>query len=203
MSIVAVAFLLTIPVPPAADDKPARKPVYTFLGTIKGEIDKVSDGGRKIEVKYKELVATTKTATNTLPRSSGGKMRLPPPKELVMKEKSQELELRVIDETVIRLIDGAGQSEQKSSPRKAGSAKNKKDAGKDEDTREEEKQDDPPAKKSPGKSTARKTEPQYPGKAGDVSSLMKGQIVVVNVYREDLPGYSRLVAHTIYILGEK
>lgn len=195
MQLMALAILIVLPV--SSDDKPARKGVFTFLGTIKGEIDKVSEGGRRIEVKYRELVATTRTATNTLPRSSGGKMRVPAPKELVLKEKNQELDLRLLDETVIRLIDAA-QSEQKAPPKKS-SSKNKKD----DDAKDDEKQDDPPAKKSPGKTGNKKTEPQYPGKPGDYSSLVKGQVVLVTVYREDLSGYSRLVAHTIYILGEK
>jgi hypothetical protein len=194
MRSVTIAILLTSASMTWADDVPARKGVFTFLGTIKGEIDKVSEGGRRIEVKYKELVATTRTATNVLPRSSGGKMRMPAPKELVLKEKNQELDLRLLDESVIRLIDVASQAP----PRKSSSTKSKKD----DSSKEEEKQDDS-ARKPAGKSKSKKAEPQYPGKPGNFSSLAKGQIVLVDVYREDFPGYSRLVAHTIYILGEK
>lgn len=189
------------------DDNPSnqqRKAAYTFLGTIKGEVDKVSEGGRKIEVKYKELVATTRSVGSSLPRTSSAKLRPPTPKELVLKEKNQELELRVLNETIIRLVDAAAQEESKSPPRKSSSSKaSKKEMDKDDDSRQDQKQDDPPAKKNSSKTPRKPAEQQLPGKPGDVTSLAKGQIVIVSVSREDLPGYSRLVASTIYILGEK
>jgi hypothetical protein len=57
--------------------------------------------------------------------------------------------------------------------------------------------------KTTSKSSKKTTEPPLPGKAGDPGSLVKGQVVIVTIYREDLPGFSRFVASTIYILGEK
>jgi hypothetical protein len=181
---------LLIVLAPAPDDPKQPTSKITYLGTIKGEIDKVSDAGRKIEVKYKELVSTSRTIT--MPRGTGGKFRGTPPKELVMKEKNQELQLRLHDETIIRILDEA--SEPKSNSKK----KSKGEEGK----KDEEADDDKSSKKNSSKSK-KTTEPQHPGKPGTPESLVKGQIVLVSIAREDLPGYSRLIATTIYIMGEK
>lgn len=172
----------------------------TYLGTIKGEISKVSDGGRKIEVKYKELVTTTKSMTGTMTRGTSGKYRPPTPKELVLKEKNQELELRLLDESVVRLLDSA------TPPSESKSGSKKRSKGDDESDSDKKDDDDNSKanKKSGTKSSGKKpAEPKHPGKAGTPESLAKGQIIIVGVAREDMPNYSRLIATTIYVLGEK
>ena len=191
------------------DSKP--KGTLTLLGTIKGEVDKVSDGGHKIEVKYKEMV-TAPSRSSTTRGSSSGKFRPPVPKEFTLKEKNQEIEVRVLDNAVVRILDGsettppAKGTDKKKSDKATDKKDDKSDAGDDED-KTKSKQSDTAADKSKDKTTAKSskktTEPPLPGKPSDPGSLVKGQVIIVTVLREDLPGFSRLVASTIYILGEK
>jgi len=180
----------------AQDGKNTPRQVI-FLGTIKGEITKVSEGGRKIEVKYKELVASAKSSTGTSIRGTSGKFRPPAQKELVFKEKNQELELRLQDESVVRLLDGTNPpAEKKSSTGKSSKSEDASDS--------EKQQDDKSDKKSSTKKTTKKSqETQHPGKPATPASLAKGQIIIVSVAREDMPGFSRLIATTVYVLGEK
>ncbi|HQR05809.1 MAG TPA: hypothetical protein PLN21_03250 [Gemmatales bacterium] len=182
------------------DSKP--KGTLTLLGTIKGEIDKVSDGGRKLEVKYKEMVTTTtRSSSSTTTRgSTSGKYRPPVPKEFTQKEKNQEIEVRLLDNTVIRILETS-----ETPPPSKGTDKKKSDKGTDKNENKGDADDEheKTKNKTPTKSAKKSSEPSLPGKPGDLSSLLKGQIIIITVYREDLPGFSRLVANTIYILGEK
>ncbi len=191
--------LLIIGSEPAQEGKTSPRQI-TYLGTIKGEISKVSEGGRKIEVKYKELVTTSKSMTGTTTRGTSGKYRPPTPKELVFKEKSQELELRLLEDSVVRLLDS---STPPSEPKSASKKRSKTDDGSESDKQNDE-DNSKASKKSGTKSSAKKSaEPKPPGKAGSPESLAKGQIIIVGVAREDMPNYSRLIATTIYVLGEK
>ncbi|HMO35669.1 MAG TPA: hypothetical protein PKA06_06475 [Gemmatales bacterium] len=172
-----------------------------YLGVIKGEISKVSDGGKKFSVKYKELITTSRTITG-IPRRSSSKLRTPPPKELVLKEKNETLELRLHEEAVIRILDSNALDSKSDSKRKTKSTSDDEDADThdDEDSATQQKNQN----KSVNKSGSKKTSSlQLPGKAGTAESLAKGQIALVSVAREDLPGYSRLIATAVYILGEK
>lgn len=178
----------------------------TYLGTIKGEVSKVSDGGRKVEVKYKELVTTSVRSNSSSARGGvSGKYRPAVPKELALKEKSQELELRLLDTSIVRLLASADQLEDKTtSKKKASPGSGKKNMEGDSGDKKEEETDESKLSKKPAtKSTKKPTEPSLPGKPGDPGSIVKGQIVIVEVAREDLPGFSRLIASTVYILGEK
>jgi hypothetical protein len=196
--LLALSLVFTGAVTPQDGKQTPRQ--ITFLGTIKGEISKVSDGGRKIEVKYKELVTTTKSMTGTMTRGTSGKYRPPNQKELVFKEKNKELELRLLEDSVVRLLDSADlPSESKSSSKK-------RSKGDDESDSDKKGDDDngKSSKKSGTKSSGKKpAEPQLPGKPGTPESLAKGQIIIVGVAREDMPNFSRLIATTIYVLGEK
>jgi hypothetical protein len=183
------------------DSKP--KGTLTLLGTIKGEIDKVSDGGRKLEVKYKEMVtSTTRSSSSTTTKgSTSGKFRLPVPKEFVQKEKNQEIEVRLLENAVIRILE----TSETPPPSKGTDKKKKSDKGSDknEDKGDAGDEKDKTKDKTPTKPAKKSSEPPLPGKPGDLSSLSKGQFIIITVFREDLPGFSRLVANTIYILGEK
>lgn len=182
------------------DSKP--KGTLTLLGTIKGEIDKVSDGGRKLEVKYKEMVpsAIRSSPPTTSKGSTSGKYRPPVPKEFVLKEKNQEIEVRLLDNAVIRILET---SETPPPAKETDKKKSDKDADKNDEKNEAGKEKEKTKEKTPTKSSRKASEPPLPGKPGDLSSLFKGQYIIITVYREDLPGFSRLVANTIYILGEK
>jgi hypothetical protein len=183
------------------DIKP--KGTLTLLGTIKGEIDKVSDGGRKLEVKYKEMVSssTRSSSSTTTKGSTSAKYRPPVPKEFAQKEKNQEIEVRLLDNAVIRILE----TSEAPAPSKGTDKKKKsdKEADKNEDKNDTDDEKDKAKSKTPTKPSKKSGEPALPGKPGDLSSLLKGQIIIITVYREDLPGFSRLVASTIYILGEK
>jgi len=178
------------------------KGVFTLLGTIKGEVDKVSEGGRKLEVKYKELVTSTTSSSSSSKTKGGvaGKFRPSIPKEFIQKEKNQEIEVRVLDNAVIRILNNseATPPSKSSDKKKSGKTTGKKDDNTESDDDQNKTKDKTPAK--PGRKS---TEPSLPGKAGDPGSLKKGQIILITIYREDLPGFSRLVTNTIYILGEK
>lgn len=173
--------------------------VFTQLGTIKGEIDKVIEGGRRLEVKYKELVTTASSSSSSSKTKGGvaGKFRPPAPKEFTQKEKNQEIEVRVLDDAVIRILNTSDAA----APSKSSDSKKRilKTSGKTNSEDEQGNGKD----KSPTKPSKQSVEPPLPGKAGDPGSLKKGQIILITVYREDLPGFSRLVTNTIYILGEK
>lgn len=183
------------------------KGTLTLLGTIKGEIDKVSDGGRRLEVKYKEMVtATTRSSTSTTTRGSvSGKFRPPVPKEFTQKEKNKEIEVRLLEDPVIRILETSQAPAPSKGSDKTKKKSNKEEMEKDKKADQEEDSDDKTKvpEKAPGKPSKKTSEPPLPGKPGDLSSLMKGQFIIITVYREDLPGFSRLVANTIYILGEK
>ena len=194
------------------DSKP--KGTLTLLGTIKGEVDKVSDAGHKIEVKYKETVASTSrsSSSSTTRGSSSAKFRPPIPKEFTLKEKSQEVELRLLDNAVIRILDvnetapPAKGTDKKKSDKTADKKEDQSDTGDDNDKTKSNKADSTAEKvknKSGSNSSKKTTESPLPGKPGKPGSLMKGQVIIVTILREDLPGFSRLVASTIYILGEK
>lgn len=188
----------------AQDGKESKTPrALTLLGTIKGEVSKVSEGGRKIEVKYKELVTSTRSSGSTTVRGgASSKYRPPASKELVLKEKNQELELRLLDNSIVRLLDGAkASSDSKSNSKKKTSTKS---STKKETRDDDEKKDaDTTDSKPPTKNSKKPSEPALPGKAGQTTDIAKGQIVIVSVAREDLPGFSRLIATSVYILGEK
>ncbi|HMP17910.1 MAG TPA: hypothetical protein PKD72_12860, partial [Gemmatales bacterium] len=145
----------------------------------------------------------TTSSTNTgIPRRSSSKLRTPPPKELVLKEKNETLELRLHEEAVIRILDSNALDSKSDSKRKSKSTSDDEDADThdDEDSATQQKNQN----KSVNKSGSKKTSSvQLPGKAGTAESLAKGQIALVSVAREDLPGYSRLIATAVYILGEK
>lgn len=187
------------------DTKP--KGTLTLLGTIKGEIDKVSDGGRRLEVKYKEMVASTTRSgisSTTTRGSASGKFRPPVPKEFTQKEKNKEIEVRLLENPVIRILET---SEAPAPSKGTDKAKKKNDKEMEKDKKEEKDDEDDEKdkakEKTPAKPSKKSNEPPLPGKAGDLTSLIKGQFIIITVYREDLPGFSRLVANTIYILGEK
>lgn len=190
------------------DSKP--KGTLTLLGTIKGEVDKVSDGGHKIEVKYKEMV-TAPSHSSTTRGSSYAKFRPPVPKEFTIKEKNQEIEVRLLDNAVIRILEAPESAPPaKGSDKKSDKATDKKEdksgTGDDDDKSKSSQSDtasDKPKDKTAAKSSKKTTEPTLPGKPGKPGSLVKGQVIIVTVLREDLPGFSRLVASAIYILGEK
>jgi hypothetical protein len=176
-----------------ADDKDSKsKPtgVLTVLGTVQGEITQLSDGGSKIEVKYKDVVEVADRSRRIQGASSSSKFRLP---RTTLKERNQELDLRVFPATPIRLLNMPGES-------KADRAKKEKEARdaamKDDDDTDDKKSKDKKVEKS-------KKERTLPGKAAEMKDLRKGQVIVVSVAREDLPGFNRLVATSIYILGEK
>lgn len=185
--------------------KPAG--AYTLLGTIKGEVTKVSDGGKRIEVKYTDLVPTTRSSGSsvmTRGSSGSGKFRPPVPKEFGLKEKNFELDLRLVESSVIRVLDtkelpadSAGSDKKK----KTGKQDDKDDA--DDEAMKTESKTKGKTTRPASKSTKKTSEPPLPGKPGDPGSLLKGQVVIVTVHREDLTGFSRLIASTIYILGEK
>lgn len=174
----------------------------TFLGTVKGEIVKVSDGGNKITVKYKEMVATLQTSSSgAMTRVGGSSSRFRPPstREWGLKEKNQDLEVRLLDKPIIRLLSSRElPGEDKGKPRKKEGDSANKESDKETDDDANMK-----AKSKSSKTTGKPAENNLPGKPGDPGSLAKGQVVVLNVIREDLPGFSRLVTGTIYILGEK
>lgn len=195
--LLALSLVFTGTVIPQDGKQTSRQ--ITYLATIKGEISKVSDGGRKIEVKYKEVVTTTKTMTSTMTRGTSGKYRPPNQKELVFKEKNQELELRLLDESVVRLLDSA------TLPSESKTSSKKRSKGDESDSDKKGDEDNSKSSKKSGtKSSGKKpAEPQHPGKPGTPESLSKGQIIIVGVAREDMPNFSRLIATTIYVLGEK
>lgn len=170
----------------------------TFIGTFKGEITKVADKGNKIDVEYRELVTSaTRSSGTTIRGGASGKYRPPVPREFTFREKTKELELRVYDEAIIRILDNSQMPAGKQSPAR------KKQAQDDADTGRSQSEEDTSKTKSGSKSNRKRTEAPLPGKAGDRSSLAKGQVVIVQVAREDLQGFSRLVATSIVILGEK
>ena len=188
------------------------KGTLTLLGTIKGEVDKVSDGGHKIEVKYKEMVATPNRSSTSTRGSSSAKFRPPLPKEFTLKEKNQEIEVRLLDNAVIRILDGTEAAppakgiDKKKSDKATDKKDDKSDAGDDEHKSKSNQSDtaaDKSKDKTAAKSSKKTSEPPLPGKPGDPGSLVKGQVIIITVLREDLPGFSRFVASTIYILGEK
>lgn len=186
----------------ADDEKPkAPKPTGTLtsLGTIKGELVKVSDGGNKITVKYKETVPVSQTVhSGMLGRVAGtyGKFHPPAVKEWSTKEKSQDLEMRVLEKAVIRILS----SKDLPSDDKGKGNRKKEDASDDDDDGATMKGKE---KAAVGKGAKKSSEQKLPGKAGDIGSLVKGQVVIVNVMREDFSTYNRLVTNSIYILGEK
>lgn len=163
----------------------------TVLGTVQGDLTKVSEGGYKIEVKYKDLVTTTRGSGSSSGASGSARFRLP---RTTVKEKNQEVELRVLPGTTIRLLNTDKNGEKGDQAKKA--EKDARDAVQgQEDDREAAKQ----ASKKPAK---RKGRP-LPGSAGKPEDLKKGQVVIVTVAREDRPGFSRLIATSLYVLGEK
>ena len=186
------------------DNKP--KGTFTALGTIKGDLVKVQDGGNKITVRYKEMVTTSHTVgPGSLSRVGGttAKFHLSPVKELGLKEKNQDLELRLMDNAVIR---GLSTKELPGEEKSKGKKKEESTPGKPGETNTTRDNDSWKSKnngKAASNSTTKTAENPLPGKTGEPGSLAKGQIIIVTVLREDLPGYSRLVASTIYILGEK
>lgn len=180
----------------AQENKAPRNLVY--VGAFKGEITKVIDKGGKIEVEYKELVTTTIRSPNTTVRGgTSGKYRPPVPREFTFKEKTRELELRVFEETIVRLMDNNS-----SSTEKTGTVR-KKSTQEDSEAKISQSDEEATKTKSGAKANRKRVEAPLPGKAGDRSSLAKGQVVIVQVAREDLQGFSRLVATSIVILGEK
>jgi hypothetical protein len=194
-----VAILLTLCLTPSEvlsqDSKASR--TLTFIGTFKGEITKVADKGNKIDVEYKELVTSaTRSSGTTIRGGASGKYRPPLPREFTFKEKKKELELRVFDETIIRVLDNSQMPAGKINTTR------KQQAKEDDETGRSQVEDDR-SNKSLSKTSRKRSEPPLPGKAVDRSSLAKGQVVIVQVAREDLQGFSRLVATSIVILGEK
>lgn len=188
----------------AQENKTKPAPVYTLLGTIKGEVTKVSDGGKKIEVKYKELVTSARSTANPYftRGSTSAKFRPPQQKELYFKEKNQELDLRLVEKTVVRVLDTSDLPAESDKKKKGGVAKKDDDDDASDDDMKKEKQEKGKSK-AEGKTNKKSSDQSLPGKAGDPGSLVKGQYVIVTVYREDLPGFNRLIAGSIYILGEK
>jgi hypothetical protein len=160
----------------------ARPGPLVVLGTVLGEITQVDDGGSKIEVKYKELVEST--ARRSVTGLRAGRVRLP---NTTVKERNRELELRVYPATTIRLVnagpDGKGEA----------AAKEAAAEGEESDSRST---NDKKANKS-GK------ERPLPGKAGERKDLAKGQVIIVTVAQERAAGFTRYVATSIYVLGEK
>jgi hypothetical protein len=217
-SLLAIVLAVSVACYPAAmaqetknskESKP--KGTLTLLGTIKGEVDKVSDGGHKIEVKFKEMVTAPSRSTTTSRTSSYAKFRLPIPKEFTLKEKNQEIEVRLLDNAVIRILEASETAiPAKGSDKKGDKAIDKKDdksGADDDDDKSKSHQTDNVSDKSKDKiaanSSKKTAESSLPGKPGKPGSLVKGQVIIVTVLREDLPGFSRFVASTIYILGEK
>ncbi|MBL8824572.1 MAG: hypothetical protein JNJ77_18445 [Planctomycetia bacterium] len=197
MNLVLLLLLSLLHVDSFAQDKKSPR-ALTFIGAFKGEISKVSDKGSKIEVEYKELVtSTTRSANNNTVRGgASGKYRPPVPKEFVFKEKTRELELRVHEDTVIRLLDNAqAPTDNQSTTRRKNSQ--------DSESKQNQTDDDASKSKTGSKTNRKRTESALPGKPGDRTNLSKGQVVIVQVAREDLQGFSRLVATSIIILGEK
>lgn len=198
-NIVVVSLLILWIIPGETISQENKAPrSLTFIGTFKGEITKVADKGNKIDVEYKELVTSTARSSGTTIRGgASGKYRPPVPREFTFKEKTRELELRVHDETIIRVLDNSQLPAGKQSPAR------KKQTQDDAETERNQSEEDTSKTKSGSKTNRKRTEAPLPGKAGDRSSLLKGQVVIVQVAREDLQGFSRLVATSIVILGEK
>ncbi len=160
----------------------------TVLGTVQGDLVKVSDAGYKIEVKYKDVVTSTRSSGSSNWASSSARFRLP---RTSTKEKDQELELHILPGvTAVRLLNTDGKDD---AAKKA--EKDAKDAIKDQEQEE--------AVKKESKKPAKKKDRTLPGVAAKPGDLKKGQVVIVTVAREELPGFSRLVATAVYVLGEK
>jgi len=183
-----------------ADDEKAKtiKPTgtITVLATLRGEIAKVSDGGWKIKVKYEDVVGETSRATvsSTQGAANYPRYHLPPLHLTNLKEKKEEVELRLLESTKVRFVPFTGEKPKGKSPPDAAAKDNKSS-------------DKPDAK--PGSNTTTKNgdkkskEPALPGKPGEPSQLAKGQIVNVTVAREDFPNFSRYVATVVLVVGEK
>ncbi len=175
---------------PRDDKRPGKEKnargVLTALGTVRGEITKVSDGGHKIEVTYKELVPARVTRSELgLPRI-GGRARFSN-QNYTLKEKDQEIEMRLLESTKVRLMPQGADDYMK---------KQKKESEKEAADAQENKKEANPNKKTEKKSN-------LPGKEGEPSQLSKGQFVIVNVAREDFPNFSRYVATMVIVVGEK
>lgn len=175
--------------PAAKEPKPGP---LTLLGTVKGDVSKVTEGGYKIDLKFREVVASL-TESNPGQGASGyARFRLP---GVSTKDKSQKLELRLLPQSTVRLL-------KPSEEKKGEGEKDVKEAS------EKELKDDADMKKKEGSKETKKPAPKakekpLPGKPGTPRDLVKGQVVIVTVAREDLPGYSRLIATSVYVLGEK
>jgi hypothetical protein len=190
---------LTITAALLADDEKSKTKqptgTITVLATLRGEIAKVSDGGWKIKVKYEDVVGETSRATvsSTQGAANYPRYHLPPLHLTNLKEKKEEVELRLLESTKVRFVPITGEK-----PKGKGSQDTaSKDDKKDDKT-------DPKAGASTTKKTEKKTkEPALPGKAGEPSQLAKGQIVNVTVAREDFPNFSRYVATVVLVVGEK
>lgn len=192
---ISLALYLGLLAPARSDDQGSSRDEktgpLTVLGTVQGDLTKVSEGGSKIEVKYKDLVTTTRGSGSSSGASGSARFRLP---RTTVKEKNQEVELRVLPGTTIRLLNTDRKGEKDDQAKKA--EKDARDAVQgQEDDREAAKQ----ASKRPVKRKGR----TLPGSAGKPEDLKKGQVVIVTVAREDRPGFSRLIATSLYVLGEK
>lgn len=181
----------------ADDEKSKTKQptgTITVLATLRGEIAKVSDGGWKIKVKYEDVVGETSRATvsSTQGAANYPRYHLPPLHLTNLKEKKEEVELRLLESTKVRFVPITGEKPK---------GKGAKDAG----SKEDKSNDKGDAKAGANtKSAEKKTkEPALPGKPGEPSQLTKGQIVNVTVAREDFPNFSRYVATVVIVVGEK
>lgn len=195
----ALVFSLCLLVPVSGDDRGSGKETktgpLTFLGTVQGDLVKTSEGGYKIEVKYKDVVTATHGSSSQF-AFNAARFRLP---KTTTKEKNQELDLRVLPGiTTIRLMN----TDDKKADKDEQAKKAEKDA-KDAAMKDQDDADEAAKKGKENTKPAKKKERTLPGVAGKAGDLKKGQVVIVTVAREDLPGFSRLVATSIYVLGEK
>jgi hypothetical protein len=178
----------------ADDEKSKTKQpagTITVLATLRGEIAKVSDGGWKIKVKYEDTVGEVSRATvsSTQGAANYPRYHLPPLHLTNLKEKKEEVELRLLESTKVRFVPITGEKSK---------GKGAKDTGSKDDKGGDAKAG------ANTKSTEKKTkEPALPGKPGEPSQLAKGQIVNVTVAREDFPNFSRYVATVVIVVGEK
>jgi hypothetical protein len=177
------------------DDKKESKGTgkLTLLGTLQGEISAVKDGGWKIEVKYKDLVPynTRATVSSTQGAAAYPRYRLPPQHVTNVKEKTQELELRLLESSKVRFIPFGKEGNK---GKKGGEAAHQEEKAENkQEGKQEGKQEANPTKKSK----------DLPGKPGEPSQLAKGQLVNVTVAREEFPNFSRYVATVVLVVGEK
>jgi hypothetical protein len=158
----------------------ARPGPMVVLGTVHAEIIRVGDGGSKIAVRFKEIVQSNSRKNITGLRT--GRVRLP-----TLREKTQDVDLRVYPNTTIRLVnvgsDGKGAEAAKESAMENEDADNKS--------------------KTDKKSSNSTREKKLPGAKGERKDLVKGQVVIVTIAEEQAAGFSRYVATSIYVLGEK